>query len=399
MKRIVLILIAICTTSYAQVGINNTNPEAQLDITATDKGVLIPRVSLTSLSTASPVVNPTGGALATSTLVYNSNATLGVGFYYWNGTKWIKLADNASVKVGTVASTATLVAPNAAIPGALGALTVAGTNNTAASFDATTITKTINVTGLTGTIGNVTCNIQLNHTFGSDIDMYLQSPTGQIIELTTDNGGFTSTTFNVTFSDAGASNITTWTGGNITGTYKPEGTLVADIITPNIATMAGFNFNSPNGTWTLHLRDDASLDTFNFVSFSLSIATYGFANYRLIGETSMTYKSNSAIVTNATYSANVVDNDGATTALTRTTASAGAIGTTVTTLPGTVLSYASDSPKQASGNFWLTTYNQAVSSGLIDGTTYYFQLWARSNLDTPAASNEIFSLIPILMPQ
>jgi subtilisin-like proprotein convertase family protein len=398
-KKIILLITIVCTISYSQVGINNTSPEAQLDIKATDKGMLIPRVSLTSLTTALPVTNPNGGAVVTSTLVYNSNTSLGVGFYYWNGSKWIRLADNSSVLAGAVASTATLVAPNPTILGALSALTNAGTNSTAASFDSSTNTRTINVTGFTGTIGNITCNVQLNHTWGSDIDLYLQSPTGQIIELCTDNGGIISTTFNVTFADAGATNITTWGGGNITGTYRPEGTLTADVIVPNITTMAGFNGVSPNGTWTLYLRDDASGDTFNFVSFSLSIATFGTANYRLIGETSMVYRSNSAIITNGTYSANVVDDGGAITAITRSTASAGAVGTTAVTLPGTVISYASDSPKQGTGNYWVNTYNQAVSNGLVDGTTYYFQLWAKANVDTPATSNEIFSLIPMLIPQ
>jgi len=399
MKKIFLSIFAICTISYSQVGINNVTPEAQLDIKATDKGMLIPRVSLTSLATALPVTNPNGGALVASTLVYNTNTTVGVGFYYWNGSRWIKIADSTSVISGAVASTSTFVEPNTAIPGPLSALAVAGTNTTTASFDNSTITRTVNVTGLTGTTGVVTCNVQLNHTWGSDIDMYLQSPTGQIIELCTDNGSIYSTNFNVTFADSGATNITSWGSGNISGTYRPEGTLAADVIVPNITTMTGFNGVSPNGTWTLHLRDDASGDTFNFVSFSLSIATIGPINYRLVGETSITYRTGGAIVSNAMYSANVIDDAGAITAITRSTASTGAIGTTVTTLPSTIVSYASDSPKQGSGNFWINTHNQAVSSGLVDGTTYYFQLWVRANIDTPLAQNEIFSLVPILIPQ
>jgi subtilisin-like proprotein convertase family protein len=205
-------------------------------------------------------------------------------------------------------------------------------------------------------------------------------------------------TFNVTFSDAAATNITTWTAGSVAGTYRPEGTLTTDVIVPNITTMAGFNGNSPNGTWTLHLRDDAFADNLNFTNFSLTFLPATTINYRLIGETSITYKTGSNVVTNAMYSANAGD-EGFITAISRSNASAGAIGTTAVTVPGTVLSYASDSPKQGSGNYWATTYNQSVSNGLVNGTTYYFQLWAKGNIDTPTASNEIFSLIPMMLPQ
>jgi hypothetical protein len=90
----------------AQVGINTTTPNtsSMLDITATDKGLLIPRISIPNLAAAAPVVTP-----ATSLLVYNTNATTGIGFYYWNGTLWTpftggsgwSLTGNAGTTPGT----------------------------------------------------------------------------------------------------------------------------------------------------------------------------------------------------------------------------------------------------------------------------------------------------------
>lgn len=80
--------------TFAQnVGINSTaatpDPSAMLDVVASDKGVLIPRVALTSILVAAPVTSP-----LTSLLVYNT-ATAGTspndvvpGYYYWNGTQW-----------------------------------------------------------------------------------------------------------------------------------------------------------------------------------------------------------------------------------------------------------------------------------------------------------------------
>ncbi len=83
----------------AQVGINTTTPDASsmLDITATDKGLLIPRVSIPNLNAAAPITSP-----ATSLLIYNTNVTTGIGFYYWDGTKWTPFTGGTShwTKVG-----------------------------------------------------------------------------------------------------------------------------------------------------------------------------------------------------------------------------------------------------------------------------------------------------------
>ena len=66
------------------VGIGTPTPDAsaQLDITAANKGLLIPRVALTSLTDAVTITAP-----ATSLLVYNTNGAVpgGVGFYYNSG--------------------------------------------------------------------------------------------------------------------------------------------------------------------------------------------------------------------------------------------------------------------------------------------------------------------------
>lgn len=98
MKKILLTLL-LPILMQAQVGINTTTPDASsmLDISATNKGLLIPRVSIPNLNAAAPVTAP-----ATSLLVYNTNATTGVGFYYWNNIKWTPFTGGTShwTKVG-----------------------------------------------------------------------------------------------------------------------------------------------------------------------------------------------------------------------------------------------------------------------------------------------------------
>jgi len=63
---------------------------AILDVKANTKGILIPRVALTSTSSASPLTSPDS-----SLMVYNK-ATAGdvtPGYYYWSGSKWIRIAN------------------------------------------------------------------------------------------------------------------------------------------------------------------------------------------------------------------------------------------------------------------------------------------------------------------
>lgn len=83
----------------AQVGINTTTPDASsmLDISAIDKGLLIPRISIPNLNAATPVTAP-----ATSLLVYNTNATTGLGFYFWDSVKWTPFTGGTShwTKIG-----------------------------------------------------------------------------------------------------------------------------------------------------------------------------------------------------------------------------------------------------------------------------------------------------------
>jgi hypothetical protein len=78
-----------------QVVIGSIIPDssAMLDVRATNRGLLIPRVALTGTTDIATIVGAT-----TSLQVYNT-ATAGVspnnvvpGFYYWNGTKWVSLS-------------------------------------------------------------------------------------------------------------------------------------------------------------------------------------------------------------------------------------------------------------------------------------------------------------------
>ncbi|HSK14169.1 MAG TPA: tail fiber domain-containing protein [Phnomibacter sp.] len=88
-----LIGLSNCLFAQSNIGIGTATPHAsaQLDITAIDKGVLVPRVALTNVFLAGPVAGP-----ATGLLVWNTNAVVGngngEGFYYWAGSRWQKIS-------------------------------------------------------------------------------------------------------------------------------------------------------------------------------------------------------------------------------------------------------------------------------------------------------------------
>lgn len=106
MKKIILttgiLLMFSASIVMAQnVGINTTGaaPDAGagLDVNFNNKGVLIPRVNIANLNTIAPIV----GSATVSMLVYNTNATTGVGYHYWDGTSWVRLATNGEAWLTT----------------------------------------------------------------------------------------------------------------------------------------------------------------------------------------------------------------------------------------------------------------------------------------------------------
>lgn len=94
-----LILLFFGITLQAQVGINTTNPEAQLDIRSSNQatptntdGILIPKVD------AFPAINPTAAQQGMLVYLTTTSGTDLPGFYYWDNTTtdWIPIGNNNS---------------------------------------------------------------------------------------------------------------------------------------------------------------------------------------------------------------------------------------------------------------------------------------------------------------
>ena len=90
-KKIALMLVFIASSVSAQIGVGTRTPDsdAMLEVKATNKGLLLPRVALVATTAVSPLANHVAGMT-----VYNT-ATAGdvtPGYYYNDGAKWVKLA-------------------------------------------------------------------------------------------------------------------------------------------------------------------------------------------------------------------------------------------------------------------------------------------------------------------
>ena len=97
MKKILLLTMFVFgAEAFAQVGIGTTVPNGALDVTSTNEGLLIPRIAL-ALTNVATVLTPT-----ISEMVYNTfTSAVGPnqvtpGYYYWNGTLWVRLATGNS---------------------------------------------------------------------------------------------------------------------------------------------------------------------------------------------------------------------------------------------------------------------------------------------------------------
>ena len=96
-KLLSVSLLLVGLQSYSQVGIGTLTPNqsAQLDVVSNNKGILIPRVGLTSSKDASTIQKGNVNSL----LVFNTNTQNDVtpGYYYWYDDRWMRIVNDAGV--------------------------------------------------------------------------------------------------------------------------------------------------------------------------------------------------------------------------------------------------------------------------------------------------------------
>ncbi|MDR1646188.1 MAG: hypothetical protein LBS05_10300 [Tannerellaceae bacterium] len=89
-----LLLVAANLTAQVGIGEPYIDESAMLDVSSTHKGILLPRIPLTS------VTGKLGGNSApqpAGLLIYNTSPTLPEGFYFWDGAEWKNFESSLTV--------------------------------------------------------------------------------------------------------------------------------------------------------------------------------------------------------------------------------------------------------------------------------------------------------------
>lgn len=131
--------------------------------------------------------------------------------------------------------------------------------------------KTLTVSGLNEGIVDLDVDVAVAHAFPGDMDLFLVSPQGTEVTLSTDNGGtadhiFRGTRFDDQADPASGDTVTdhVYANGVTVPTLAPEEPLSA------------LDGQNPNGVWTLRMQDDfPSSDQPTLESWSLTITAGG----------------------------------------------------------------------------------------------------------------------------
>jgi len=101
-SAIALLILQMSASLSAQVKITDgasldIDPNSILELESSNKGLLIPRVSLISLTLPAPLTVP----IPEGMLVYNKGGSVSLGFYYWNGTSWFPVTGSGKNSFAT----------------------------------------------------------------------------------------------------------------------------------------------------------------------------------------------------------------------------------------------------------------------------------------------------------
>lgn len=182
-----------------------------------------------------------------------------------NGTWTLEITDTLTGETGMLNSWGLDLTTSATMPQLQSFPTGSSSQSAAIPDDGSPLLSTIQFNGLDFFIWDVTLNLNISHPRTGDLDIYLISPEGLEVPISTGNGAAFANVFQfpTTFSDQGSVPVTDspFSDNTPIGVVIPEGAL------------SGFVGQNPNGTWTLKVIDHAPGQTGLLVDWSLDITT------------------------------------------------------------------------------------------------------------------------------
>jgi len=239
---------------------NSSSVDFDVEFTENVSGVDTSDFSLTTSGIVGAAITGVSG----SGTDYTVSVSTGAG----NGTIQCSLIDDDSI---TSDATATELGTNGAGNGNFTGGEIYHIDKSAgAVFDSTDIPKpladdgtTMSVIVISGakaitTMSDVNVTLDITHPNVEDLDVFLESPTGTVVELFTDVGGASANFTDTTLDDDVGTPITAGSAP-FTGSFVPEGNLDA------------YGGETAVGTWTLTVTDDTPGNAGTLNSWSLAI--------------------------------------------------------------------------------------------------------------------------------
>ncbi len=198
---------------------------------------------------------PTGGAPtnATSPFIFNVSATQPC-------STQIAFTETVSYASG-LSSVSTFTLPFGGQPTVGGTKTTYTSTNVPKAIPDNTpagVTSTLPVMAPSTTVGKVTVHVAITHTYDSDLIITLISPNNTAVILSNRHGGGGDNYTGTIFDDDAATAISTGTAP-FTGSYRPDQPL---------SVLKG---SAANGTWSLKVSDNFTLDTGNLTGWSIDV--------------------------------------------------------------------------------------------------------------------------------
>ena len=142
----------------------------------------------------------------------------------------------------------------------------------------------LNIAGIPAgaTIDSVTVTYNITHTFAADVEVNLEGPNGQIVNLMADEGSLSGLGFvNTRVSSNTSLPAFSSSSAPFTGTFKADAAAQSDLIgAPAVTTQTFANlFTNPNGYWKLRVYDDANLDQGTLVNWTIKVSYTAAATY------------------------------------------------------------------------------------------------------------------------
>jgi subtilisin-like proprotein convertase family protein len=254
-------------TAYVGGGVSNAPPVAVADAATTVAGV---PVTLNVLANDS---DPNGDPLTITGLsnIANGTAVISGGAVVFtpaagftgSGTFTYTISDG---KGGTASAQGTVTVS----PGSSAQTFTNNTDVAISSVGASTVTSSITIAGLAGSLLDVDVKVNIYHTWVGDLQITLIAPDGTRIQLFNRYGGSADNILGATFDDSAATSISR-AAAPFTGTFRPAQLLSA------------LNGKSPNGIWKLEIRDRADGDGGRIDNWSLVIKTSAAPSARSAG--------------------------------------------------------------------------------------------------------------------